>query len=263
MKKITIISFLFVCLQATAQHPLSRQLAETIMHTWSDSFSLDGKASKWTYDMGVVLKGIEGVWQNTGDGKYYRYIQQQMDRFVNEDGTIKTYKPGDFNIDNVNNGRLLLLLYQSSGKEKYLKAAKLLREQLRTQPRTSEGSFWHKLIYPSQVWLDGLYMAQPFYCEYAQLFHEDTAFDDIARQFILIEKHTRDPRTGLLFHAWDESKQQAWANKSTGTSPLVWARAMGWYATALVDVLDYFPANHPQRKELISILNRLTAALMK
>jgi unsaturated rhamnogalacturonyl hydrolase len=263
MKRIIIIPLLALGWQINAQSPLSGQLAETIMHTWKDSFSLEGKPSKWTYDMGVVLKGIEGVWQNTGDGKYFRYIQQQMDRFVNEDGTIKTYKPAEFNIDHINNGRLLLLLYKVSGKEKYLKAARLLREQLRTQPRTSEGSFWHKLIYPSQVWLDGLYMAQPFYGEYAQFFHEDTAFDDIAKQFILIEKHTRDPKTGLLLHAWDESKQQQWANKSTGTSPLVWARAMGWYAAALVDVLDYFPVNHPRRKELISILNRLATALMK
>lgn len=250
-------------LKTAAQPKLSEQVAATIMHTWKDSFALDGKPAKWTYDMGVVLKGIEGVWQNTGDGKYYRYIQQQVDRFVNEDGSIRTYRPGEYNIDHVNNGKLLLTLYRVSGKEKYLKAAGLLREQLRTQPRTAGGNFWHKKIYPSQVWLDGLYMAQPFYAEYALLLHEDTVFDDIANQFIQVERHTRDAKTGLLYHAWDESRQQAWADKTTGTSPLFWARAMGWYATALVDALDYFPEQHPKRKELIAILNRLVTAIGK
>ena len=111
-------------------------------------------------------------------------------------------------------------------------------------------SFWHKKIYPYQVWLDGLYMAQPFFAEYANLSHEDSLFDDIADQFTRIEKHTRDPKTGLLYHAWDESKEQRWANKQTGLSPHIWARAMGWYAVALVDALGWFPENHPRKKEL-------------
>lgn len=270
MRKILTIGFLVFFISAEAQRAVTRkryenaiELAETVMNTWKDSFALDGKPAKWTYDMGVILKGFEGLWLNTGDVKYYNYIQQQMDHFVKDDGSIKTYKPDEYNIDHINNGKLLLLLYRVTLKEKYLKAAKLLRQQLQTHPRTNEGSFWHKKIYPYQVWLDGLYMGQPFYAEYAMLAHEDTAFNDIADQFIRIEKHARDPRTGLLYHAWDESKQMKWADSTTGLSPLFWARAMGWYATALVDVLDFFPENHPKRKDLIAILNRLVNAIEK
>ncbi|MEP6701330.1 MAG: glycoside hydrolase family 88 protein, partial [Bacteroidota bacterium] len=264
MKKLIFIFVLFFSLEASAgDKPLSQKIAAMIMNTWKDSFALDGKAAKWTYDMGVILKGFEGLWLNTGDASYFNYIQQQMDFFVKEDGTIKTYKQDEYNIDNVNNGKLLLLLYRVTLKEKYLKAAKLLREQLQTHPRTHEGSFWHKKVYPYQVWLDGLYMGQPFYAEYAMLAHEDTVFNNIADQFISIEQHTRDTKTGLLYHAWDESKQMKWANSTTGLSPLVWARAMGWYATALADVLDYFPENHPKRKTLIDILNRLVVAIEK
>jgi unsaturated rhamnogalacturonyl hydrolase len=264
MRKPVLIISLFYSLNIFAQQtPWSQQMAATVMNSWKDSFSLDGKPARWTYDMGVILKGFEGIWMNTGDSKYYKYIQQQMDVFVQNDGSIKTYKPEEFNIDHVNNGKLLLLLYRVTLKDKYLKAANLLRDQLRHHPRTSEGGFWHKKIYPNQMWLDGLYMGEPFYAEYAWLAHEDTAFNDIARQFILMEQHARDFKTGLLYHAWDESKQMKWANLITGCSPLFWARAMGWYATALVDVLDYFPDEHPKRKELVAILNRLVIAIQK
>lgn len=269
MKKICLIPLLFAGLFARAQSPdltpgqYGAKVAETVISTWKDSFSLDGKPAKWTYDMGVILKGFEGLWLNTGDVKYYNYIQQQMDVFVQQDGTIRTYKPDEYNIDHINNGKLLLLLYRVTLKEKYLKAAKLLREQLKNHPRTQEGGFWHKKIYPYQMWLDGLYMGAPFYAEYAMLAHEDSAFHDIANQFIFMEKHARDPGTGLLYHAWDESKQMKWANPITGCSPLFWARAMGWYATALVDALDHFPASHPGRKALIAILDRLVNAIGK
>jgi unsaturated rhamnogalacturonyl hydrolase len=263
MKKILIIGLVVITTMVDAQpKSLSQQLAETVMNTWKDSFSLGNKA-KWSYDMGVVLKGFEGIWRNTGDVKYYNYILKQMDFFVQDDGTIKTYKPGEYNIDHINNGKLVLFLYRVTQKEKYLKAANLLRDQLRTHPRTSDGGFWHKKIYPYQMWLDGLYMSAPFYAEYSNLMHEDTSFNDISKQFILMEKHARDAKTGLLYHAWDESKQQKWANKQTGQSPLFWARAMGWYATALVDALDWFPADHPKRKDLIAILNRLVNAIEK
>jgi unsaturated rhamnogalacturonyl hydrolase len=269
MKKLFFIALFGFALQAASQLAGRRRttygvdMAETVMSVWKDSFSLDDKPAKWTYDMGVILKGMEGLWLNTGNVKYYNYIQQQMDFFVKDDGTIRTYKPDEYNIDHINNGKLLLLLYRITLKEKYLKAAKLLRQQLQTHPRTSEGGFWHKKIYPYQMWLDGLYMGAPFYTEYAMLAHEDTAFNDIANQFIWMEKHARDAKTGLLYHAWDESKQMKWANSTTGLSPLFWSRAMGWYATALVDVLDYFPEDHPKRKELIAILNRLVNAIEK
>ena len=266
IKQLTIaVAFSFVTVAVSAQEakPLSQQMIETSMKIWKDSFSFGDKPSRWSYDMGVILKGVERVWQNTGDVKYFNYIQRLMDHYVREDGTIKDYKPEEYNIDHINNGKLILLLYRVSGKEKYLKAAKMLREQLRTHPRTNEGGFWHKKIYPYQMWLDGLYMGQPFYAEYADLMHEDTAFNDITNQFVWMEKHARDPKTGLLYHAWDESKQQQWANKTTGTSPLFWGRAIGWYSNALVDALDWFPADHPGRKKLINILNRLVNAVEK
>lgn len=263
MKKITGIILIAACFQMHAQQKsLSQQVAATVMNIWKDSMPI-GSMTKWSYDMGVVLKGFEGVWMNTGNVYYFNSILKKMDYFINEDGSIKGYELDEYNIDHVNNGKLVMLLYRVLGKEKYKKAADHLRSQLRTQPRTNEGGFWHKKIYTHQMWLDGLYMGAPFYAEYAREFHEDSAFNDIANQFIWMEKHARDARTGLLYHGWDESKQMKWANKETGTSPHFWARAMGWYADALVDALDYFPADHPKRKTLIDILNRLVTAVEK
>ncbi|HEU5166883.1 MAG TPA: glycoside hydrolase family 88 protein, partial [Chitinophagaceae bacterium] len=262
MRKLFSIVFIICMLQTTAQQKLSEQVAATVLTTWKDSLPIGG-TTKWSYDMGVILKGFEGIWQQTGDKKYFNAIQSKMDWFVQNDGSIKGYEADEFNIDHINNGKLLLLLYRVTQKEKYLKAAQSLREQLRHHPRTNEGGFWHKKVYPYQMWLDGLYMGEPFYAEYAMLMHDDTAFNDIANQFIWMEKHARDAKTGLLYHAWDESKQMQWANKETGTSPNFWARAMGWYADALVDVLDYFPVDHPKRRSLIDILNRLVNAIEK
>ena len=266
MRKIFTIAFLVVTISTLAQRAISERysgkMAATVMNIWKDSLPIGG-TTKWSYDMGVVLKGFEGIWTRTGDKKYFNAIQAKMDWFVQNDGSIKRYEADEFNLDHINNGKLLLLLYRVTLKEKYLKAAQLLREQLRHHPRTNEGGFWHKKVYPFQMWLDGLYMGEPFYAEYAMLMHEDTAFNDIANQFIWMEKHARDAKTGLLYHAWDESKQMKWADPQTGLSKHFWARAMGWYATALVDALDYFPADHPKRQSLIDILNRLVVAIEK
>jgi unsaturated rhamnogalacturonyl hydrolase len=247
----------------TAQEkPLSQQVAATVLKIWPDTIPV-GSQTKWSYDMGVVLKGFEGIWMNTGDVDYFNAIQKKIDFFVKDDGSIKNYELEEYNIDHVNNGKLVMLLYRVLGKEKYKKAADHLRSQLKTHPRTKEGGFWHKKIYTNQMWLDGLYMGAPFYAEYAMVFNEESAFDDIANQFIWMEKHARDAKTGLLYHAWDESKEQKWANKETGTSPFFWARAMGWYSDAIVDALDCFPAKHPKRQALIDILNRLVNAIEK
>ena len=261
--RFILFFLLFGQLASAQQKPLSQQMVQTSMNLWKDSFALDGKPARWSYDMGVILKGVEGVWLNTADVQYFNYIQRLMDFYIGNDGSIKDYRKDEFNIDHINNGKLCLLLYRVTGKDKYLKAANLLRQQLREQPRTNEGGFFHKKIYSSQMWLDGLYMAEPFYAEYAWLAKDDTAFNDIANQFIWMENHARDARTGLLYHGWDESKQQQWANKETGTSPNFWARAMGWYGVALVDVLDYFPADHPKRQALTDILNRFVTAIEK
>ena len=263
MKKIVVLFLVLNTGIVHAQLSQAEQLIATSMKLWPDSFGAkaDGKA-RWSYDQGVILKGIEGAWKLSGNGSYFNYIQHSMDFYVKEDGTIYDYKPDEYNIDHINNGKLLLLLYRVTGKEKYKKAVDLLRAQLSTHPRTSEGGFWHKKIYPNQMWLDGLYMGEPFYAEYAATFHDDAAFADITRQFVLMEQHARDEKTGLLFHAWDASKEQQWANKVSGKSPHVWARAMGWYGMAMVDALDHFPSNHPGRDSIINILKRYAIAVV-
>ena len=245
--------------------PWSIRIVESLMLNHPDTIWYSGvlKSARWDYERGVVLQGVWQVYQATGEKKYLTYIKRILDPFIGEDGSIRTYEYSTFNIDNIPTGRQLLALYKTFNEKKYKAAADTLRKQLANQPRTHEGGFWHKKIYPYQMWLDGLYMGEPFYAEFAQLFNEPTAFDDIANQFIFMERHSRDPRSGLLYHAWDESKQQRWADNITGRSPHFWGRAMGWYAWGLVDVLDYFPLNHPKRIELIGILQRLSEALVK
>ncbi|MBC8033879.1 MAG: glycoside hydrolase family 88 protein [Chitinophagaceae bacterium] len=238
------------------------RMAKTVMVTlWKDKDGVAGRPEKWSYNQGIVLKGAEGLWKNTGDRRYFDYIQRSMDHFVENGGTIRTYDSGAYDMDNMPGGRNLLTLYKVTGKEKYFRAATVLRNQLRTQPRIQEGGFWHKQKYSNQLWLDDLYFGQPFYAEYAATFHEDTAFNDIARQFLLMERVCRDARTGLLYHGYDASRTQAWANKTTGRSPHVWARAMGWYGMGLVDALEWFPIGHPARDTLTKILNRFAVAI--
>lgn len=265
MKKVVLMLVLLSSIMVEAQQkPYSQQMAETVMKVWPDSFSsAPGRRPRWSYDHGVILKGIEGIWNNTGDVKWFHYINKMMDYYVREDGSIYDYRPDEYNIDHINNGKLLLLLYRVLGKEKYKKAVDLLRGQLKGHPRTNEGGFWHKKIYPYQMWLDGLYMGQPFYAEYSKIFHEEDNFSDITNQFVWMENHARDPKTGLLYHGWDESRQQKWANKETGLSPHFWGRALGWYGMAMVDVFDHFPKDHPGRDSIIGILNRFAKAVVK
>ena len=241
----------------------SAKMAETMIRIWGDSLQLAGRHAHWTYDQGVVLEGFTGLWKNTGDGKYFKFIQTGLDHYIEKDGTIRTYKAEDYNIDNIKNGRSLLLLYKVTNEEKYKLAADKLKAQLDKMPRTKEGGFWHKKRYPFQMWLDGLYMAEPFYAEYAALYHDESAFKDITRQFVLMEEHSRDNKTGLLYHGYDESREQRWADKTTGRSPNFWGRAMGWYGMALVDALEYYPAGHPGRDSLLKILNRMAVAVKK
>jgi unsaturated rhamnogalacturonyl hydrolase len=217
---------------------------------------------QWRYEDGFLVKAIEQVAQKSGEPRYWQAVVEYVDRFVEPDGSIGTYCLDDYNLDQVSPGRLLFPVYQASGEERYRGAISLLREQLRRQPRTHAGGFWHKLIYLHQMWLDGIYMGSPFYAQYAATFDEPAAFDDVAHQIITIEQRTRDPVTGLLYHAWDESRQQRWCNPSTGCSPHFWSRAMGWYVMALVDVLDYLPAGHPQVAPIVAILERTVDALL-
>ena len=218
---------------------------------------------KWDYTAGLVLTGVERLGDRTGNARYRKYVRDNMDRLVRPDGSIATYRADEFNLDQINQGRLLFPLYARTKDGRYEKAIELLRDQLRRQPRTSEGGFWHKQIYPQQMWLDGLYMAEPFYANYAAVSGDTAAFDDVARQFLLAARHTRDAKTGLLYHAWDESRSQGWADSLTGLSKNFWGRADGWYAMALVDVLDYLPPSHPDRPALVKTLGELADAVAK
>jgi unsaturated rhamnogalacturonyl hydrolase len=217
--------------------------------------------AKWHYEHGLLLKSIEAVWRATGAVKYWHFIHDILDLFIDADGDIRTYQLEEYNLDQINPGKVLFPLWHSTGDHRYVMALHRLRRQLANQPRTQSGGFWHKQIYPNQMWLDGIFMAAPFYAEYALTFNEPSGFDDVTHQIVLLAEHARDPQTGLLYHAWDESKQQQWANPLTGCSPHFWGRALGWYAMALVDVLDYLPRDHAARSTLIAILNQLVEAV--
>ena len=236
-------------------------LSDAVIENYPRLAEYDTNRISWNYELGVVLNSMWKVWLETKDPKYYNYIKNNIDYFVTDDGKIKTYNFEKFRLDDIIPGRVVLDLYKKTGEKKYKIAADLLRKQLSEQPRTKDGGFWHKEIYPQQMWLDGLYMAEPFYAEYAKIFNEPKDYGDIAKQFILMYNHALDPKTGLLYHGWDESKTQKWANSKTGDSPSFWGRSIGWYLMGLVDVLDYFPQNNPQRNELISILQKESKAL--
>jgi unsaturated rhamnogalacturonyl hydrolase len=254
---------------AAAQAPrpaMSQRMADAFMAWQPDSIVVgDRKTARWDYEQGLMDRALERVWQRTGDPRYFTYIKKNIDQFVGKDGSIRTYKMDEYNLDNLAVGHTVLLLAQTSvpEQEKYRLAAANLRKQLDAQPRTKAGGFWHKQRYPNQMWLDGLYMAEPFYAEYSALTADNKGLDDVAKQFELIEKNLADPKTGLLYHGYDESREQKWANKTTGQSPHFWDRGIGWYAMALVDVLDYLPAGNPHRAELIKDIQRLAPALAK
>jgi unsaturated rhamnogalacturonyl hydrolase len=216
---------------------------------------------RWDYTAGLALLAVERLSRETGEPRYAAWVKDNMDRLVQPDGSIRTYELDEFNLDQVNQGRLLFGLWERTRDERYRRAAARLREQLRLHPRTKEGGFWHKKIYPHQMWLDGLYMAGPFYAQWAAVFDEPAAFDDVARQLLLVARHTRDARTGLYYHGWDESRSQVWADRETGLSPHFWGRALGWYAMALVDVLDFLPEAHRDRGELARVLRGLAEAV--
>ncbi|MGA2242914.1 MAG: glycoside hydrolase family 88 protein [Verrucomicrobiota bacterium] len=223
-----------------------------------------GGKAKWDYTVGLFtlsLLKLDGQVQNPD---YVKFAENTIGSFITPEGGIQRYKAEEYQLDAINPGKTVLALWQITHDERYQKAAALLRRQLDTQPRTADGGFWHKQRYPHQMWLDGLFMGAPFYAEYARLFNGPVSdFDDVAKQIRLVAAHTYDPATGLFYHAWDESKEQPWAIKATGTSSNFWGRAIGWYAMALVDVLDYFPASHPARPEIIATFQKLCSGVVK
>lgn len=217
----------------------------------------------WSYDYGVVWRGMEMLYELTGDERYFHYIKDAMDTYVSEDGTIRGYNQDALNLDFICDGRQLLYLAKKTGDRKYALAADTLREQLRLQPRTTDGGFWHKKCYPWQMWLDGLHMSGPFYMEYAVTHGEDQqTIDDAARQFILAYEHTLDEKDGLLHHAWDEKHEQFWADPDTGRAAHAWGRAVGWYMAGMVDLMEWMPKDCASFAQVRDIFDKVAARML-
>lgn len=204
---------------------------------WNIEKAKHGLKSGWNYIDGCMILALLEIYQATGEKQYYDFADAFIDYRVKEDGQIDGYEVEEYNIDNVNAGKTLFQLYEINGKEKYRKAIDLIYSQVQNQPRTKEGNFWHKKIYPNQVWLDGMYMGQPFYMEYETKFNNKKNYADIFSQFANVVKYLRDEKTGLYFHGYDESREVFWCDKETGLSQHYWLRALGWYSMALLDTL--------------------------
>lgn len=194
--------------------------------------------SYWNYEDGTVLLGAKQMYEATGEEKYFRFIEDYLRAFIREDGVIEHYEMEKFSIDSINSGKILFFMYDKTGEEKYRRAIETMMEQLRRQPRCRCGSFFHKGIYPGQIWLDGLYMAQPFYMEYETRFDRKEKYNDIISQFENVQKFLYNEKKGLCYHAYDETGEQFWADKETGCSPNFWLRSMGWLLMALADTMD-------------------------
>lgn len=205
---------------------------------WNIEKILQGKTSDWNYIDGCMIKAVLEMYAITGDKDYLEFADEFIDYRVREDGSIDGYDVEELNIDNVNAGKTLFELYDLTGKEKYRKAIDLVYSQIEKMPRTREGNFWHKNIYPNQVWLDGLYMCQPFYMEYETRYNGKKNCGDIYGQFETVVRQMRDSETGLYYHAYDSSKEMFWCDKVTGLSQNFWLRALGWYSMALLDTMD-------------------------
>ncbi|MDR0723455.1 MAG: glycoside hydrolase family 88 protein [Treponema sp.] len=240
------------------RQPVSQRMAYSVMNRYTPA------QVKWHYEHGLVLQSIYAVGKHTGNPQYCSWVKAMYDTIVSADGTIRGYREAEYNLDQINPGKTLFSLYRDFGEDRYRTGIETLRNQLRIQPRTKAGGFWHKQIYPSQMWLDGLYMQGPFYAQYGGEYGSPEDFEDVAAQLILMESKARDEKTGLLYHAWDEDRTQAWANPDTGCSPHFWGRAMGWYAMALVDVLDFVPPEQDQTVVMLrAIATRLAQAIIE
>ncbi|MCC8059633.1 MAG: glycoside hydrolase family 88 protein [Clostridiales bacterium] len=226
---------------------------------WNLEKIRDGKKADWNYIDGCMITALLEIARITDDSRYFDFAESFIDAFVREDGSIRTFQPEKFNLDDINEGRVLFELYEKTGKEKYRKAADFLRGRLEKQPRTKEGNFWHKAIYPNQVWLDGIYMAQPFYAMYEKHFGSGD-YSDTVRQIQTVRARMFDEKTGLYFHGYDASKTIFWADPETGCSPNFWLRSIGWFCVALADLLEIVPEG-AQRDTLVSIFTELMCSL--
>lgn len=242
----------------------SDRIVKSIINTYPKPAELSIIApGKWTYEHGFFLNASYKLWQKTKKQEYFDYIKAWVDHFITPEGTFipKAYDMAQYRLDDILPGRLCIFLYEQTGEEKYKKATEIFVEHLNKQPKTSDGGYWHKEIYPYQMWLDGIYMGDIFSMQYAQAFNQPEWYDESVKQIKLMHHHAHDPQTGLLYHGWDESKNPVWADPVKGTSPEFWGRAIGWYMMALVECLDYLPQNHPERKEVIQIFQELAKSV--
>lgn len=231
---------------------------------WNIEKARAGKKSGWDYIDGCMIMALLEIYGTTGAQKYLDFADYYEDFRIHEDGSIDGYKIEEWNLDNLNGGKNLFTLYRLTKKEKYAKALHTLFEQIKGQPRTSEGNFWHKKIYPNQVWLDGTYMALPFYMEYEKTFNESHNINDIYQQFFNVYELVRDKASGLYYHGYDSSKSAFWADKETGLSRNFWLRSLGWYSMALLDTLNVAPDKGSENwNKLKQIFTELTDSMLK
>lgn len=248
--------------------PVNDPVLDRVLRTWpAGRIDTVKNPGEWAYEEGVLLDGVTALWRVTGDGRLFNYVKAAVDHSVDANGVIHMANGAAFpsdahSLDNIEMGRSVLALYQVLQQPRYYKAAAFLHDQMAQQPRTASGGYWHKQIYPNQMWLDGAYMAEPFMAAFAREFAVQGGLDAAADQLLLMSQHMREPGTALLRHGWDESKQMPWADKQTGLSPEVWARAMGWYSMALVDVLEQMPGDDPRRAQLEDDARKTLTAVM-
>ena len=229
-------------------------------HTaWNIESVREGRPASWNYIDGCMITALLAMSDITGDARYFDFAEGFIDWFVLEDGTIRTYDRKKYNLDDINEGRVLFPLYAKTGKEKYKKAAENLYRQIQEQPRTFEGNFWHKAIYPNQVWLDGLYMAQPFYALYETTFGSSDVSDTLS-QIANVRLRMFDEARKLYYHGYDATRTIFWADPVTGCSKNFWLRSVGWFSVALVDLCEILP-NGAGRDRLCEIFNELIAGV--
>ena len=222
------------------------------------------RRTQWTYTTGLLMESLDDVSQLTGERRFSDYAKTIMDSYLGEDEAIKGYQPENYNIDDINSGKMIQRLYARTSDSKYRAAIDALATTLETHPRTSDGAYWHKQKYPHQLWLDGVYMGMPFLAGVGNLQSEPQKVEAAAHEFLIARERLRDPQSGLYYHAWDEAKQQVWADPETGRSKYFWSRGLGWYAMALVDILDVIPADRADLREpLLAIVPELADSLLK
>ena len=267
MRRIALLAALLLAACAPKpKEPMSVRMVRSEIKRAPEATFLDGQEGnyKWNYTTGLELRSFLAVSRAYDIPEFDEYVRAWYDGILDSFGMIQgKYDLEKFNLDHICPARTLIALYQSTPDRRYATAIETAREQLKRQPRTEAGAFWHKQVYPGQVWLDGLYMAEPFYAVYANISHEDEDFDDITLQFRVAAEKTYDPATGLYRHGWDETRSMAWADPVTGQSAHCWGRALGWYTMALVEVLPFFPENHPGKAERQGTLEGILATLPK